>query len=375
MRVGLVVTGGVDRSGRERVIPALLWLIERLARQHDVHVFVLHHEARPSTYALLGATVHDLGRVRAVPGVRRALQTRRLQRAVAAMGGVDVLHGYWGLPGAAAVRVARRLGVPSVISASSGEWVALPDIQYGLQRRWWDRRAVASAMRDASAVTVGTEVVRSMATAHGVTARVIPMGVPRSVDAAGVDVMPERPPDGPPWRLIHVASINPVKDHDTLLRAFAIVRREIPDIYLDIIGADTREGHAARVADALGLRGQVVFHGFLPNDALAPMWARAHLHVVSSRHEGAGVAILEAGMAGVPTVGTRVGHIADGAPHRAVAVPPADAAALAAAIVRLLGDPVERTVIASTARSWALAHDADWTAATFDALYRDLTTR
>ncbi len=375
MRVGLVVTGGVDRSGRERVIPALLWLIERLARLHDVHVFVLHHEAQPSTYSLLGATVHDLGRVRAWPGLRRAIQRRRLLRAVEGIGGVDVLHGYWGLPGAAAVRVAQQLGVPSVISASSGEWVSLPDIQYGLQRRWWDRRAVAAAMRGASAVTVGTDWVKSMAATHGVTARVIPMGVPRIVDAAGVDMSPDRPPEGPPWRLMHVASINPVKDHDTLLRAFAHVRRTVPDVHLDIVGADTRNGEAARLVDALGLRGQVVFHGFLPNDALGSMWARAHVHVVSSRHEGAGVAILEAAMAGVPTVGTHVGHIADGAPHRAVAVPAGDAPALGDALLQVLADPVRRALLASTARTWALAHDADWTAAAFDALYSDVTKR
>ena len=43
MRIGLIVSGGFDRSGRERVTPSLLWLVERLARRHDVHVFVLHY--------------------------------------------------------------------------------------------------------------------------------------------------------------------------------------------------------------------------------------------------------------------------------------------------------------------------------------------
>jgi hypothetical protein len=33
MKVVVVVPGGFDRSGRERVIPALLWLVERLARR------------------------------------------------------------------------------------------------------------------------------------------------------------------------------------------------------------------------------------------------------------------------------------------------------------------------------------------------------
>lgn len=71
MRIGLVVTGGVDRAGRERVVPALLWLVERLARRHDVHVFALHHYREPCTYPLLGATVHDVGRVDGAPGLRQ----------------------------------------------------------------------------------------------------------------------------------------------------------------------------------------------------------------------------------------------------------------------------------------------------------------
>src|SRR5438128_2446244 len=40
MRIGVVVTGGVDASGRERVVPALLWLVERLARRDAARVTV-----------------------------------------------------------------------------------------------------------------------------------------------------------------------------------------------------------------------------------------------------------------------------------------------------------------------------------------------
>src|SRR5476649_545704 len=84
MRIGLVVSGGFDRSGRERVTPSLLWLVERLARRHDVHVFVLHYYPEPRSYSLLGATVHDIGRVAGPPGFRRRRQRRRLAAAVTA---------------------------------------------------------------------------------------------------------------------------------------------------------------------------------------------------------------------------------------------------------------------------------------------------
>src|SRR5215813_8817052 len=68
MRIAIVVTGGVDRSGRERVIPALISFIERQARRHEVVVYALRYHERPCTYPLVGATVHDLGRPR---GLRR----------------------------------------------------------------------------------------------------------------------------------------------------------------------------------------------------------------------------------------------------------------------------------------------------------------
>jgi glycosyltransferase involved in cell wall biosynthesis len=372
MRVGLVVTGGVDRSGRDHVIPALLGLIERLARMHDLHVFALHHERQPADYPFFGATVHDLGRVTAPPGFRRFAQQRRLRRAIDALGGVDVLHGYWGLPGVSTVRVARQLGIPSIVTADSGEWVSLPEIRYGLQRRRRDRVVLAGAMRDAAAVTVCTQVMADLAARHGVQARIIPIGLPAAAAYARASLDPTA--EGPPWRLLHVASLNPVKDHATLLRAMAAVVRRIPSAHLDIVGADMLGGAAERLAVALGFRSHVTFHGFLQTDRIAPLWARAHLHVVSSRHEAAGVVTLEAAMAGVPTVGTRVGYIADGAPARAAAVPVGDHAALADAIVGLLGDPTRRSMLAASARTWALAHDADSTATAFDQLYREVAT-
>lgn len=379
MRVGLVVTGGADRSGRERVIPALLWLIERLARHHDVHVFALHHDPEPATYPLLGAQVHNLGHASALPGLRRAAQRRRLCDAVEAYGGMHVLHAYWGMPAVVAAPVAHAARTPLIVTADSGEWVSLPEIAYGLQRRWQDRRAVAAAMRQARAVTVCTTFMQQLAAQHGVDARVIPLGVPSRYarndgpDPSALSRTPDCPPEGPPWRLMHVASINPVKDHDTLLRAMAALIARHPDAHLDIVGADTGDGAAARIAHALGLDDHVTFHGFLPSDRIEPMWARAHLHVVSSRHEAAGVVTLEAAMAGVPTVGTRVGYIADGAPDRAVAVPVGDPQALAEAMAALLANPARRLSLAAAARQWALEHDADHTATMFDRLYRDVT--
>jgi glycosyltransferase involved in cell wall biosynthesis len=73
----------------------------------------------------------------------------------------------------------------------------------------------------------------------------------------------------------------------------------------------------------------------------------------------------------VPTIGTRVGYVADWDGERAVAVNTGDADALAAGILALLADPDRRARLGAAARAWALEHSAAWTAARFDAIYRD----
>jgi glycosyltransferase involved in cell wall biosynthesis len=91
--------------------------------------------------------------------------------------------------------------------------------------------------------------------------------------------------------------------------------------------------------------------------------------VLSSRHETGPLVALEAAVAGVPTVGTMVGHIAEWAPDAAVAVPVGDWARLSTAIRQLLEDEDLRFRIAHEALERAVREDADYTAERFSALY------
>src|SRR5690606_13778934 len=116
-----------DRGGTHRVIPFLLWFIERIAREVELHVFALKQEPEPATWPLLGATVHNVG---ARP---RGL---RLLAAVAAehrRGRFDVLHAVWATPGAAAAVLGRALGVPVVTHLIGGDLSAFPRQRFGLR--------------------------------------------------------------------------------------------------------------------------------------------------------------------------------------------------------------------------------------------------
>ena len=101
MRIALVVPGGVDRSGEYRVIPVLLALISRLARQNDVHVYALNQESEQSDWVLDAATIHNIGsrrsRVRAVRAICTAHRKLRFDLVQAiwsgACGMVAVLCG------------------------------------------------------------------------------------------------------------------------------------------------------------------------------------------------------------------------------------------------------------------------------------------
>ena len=311
MRIALVVAGGVDRSGRERVIPALLALVERLARRHEVFVYVLRYHEHACSYPLLGATVRDLGRPR---GVRR--QYLALVEALKRDGAFDVIHGYWGLPcGLIASAAGRRLGIASVVTCDGGEFVAVPDIEYGSQYRLRQRLAVSTMCRYAKAITVGSEYQAGLARALGIEPTILPIGVDCSVFTPG----PRS--EGPPWRLLNVARQNPVKDQGTLLRAVRRLVSRGVDVHLDLVGEDTMDGAMPALAIELGLQSHVTFHGFLPTEAVIPLYQQAHLAVLTSLHEAAPVSILEAAACGTPVAGTAVGFVADWAPERAVAIP------------------------------------------------------
>jgi glycosyltransferase involved in cell wall biosynthesis len=365
MKLAFVVKGGLHPSGRVQVIPGWLTLLARLAERHDVHAFVTRHLPEPSTYLLRGITVHDLGR----PGVTRRFgrwsEWRSLRAALAIGGRFDVLHGFWADPGVLAALAGRRLHIPSVVTCDSGEFAALPAIEYGLQSHARGRSIVRLACGLATRVHVTTRFMEERARAHGID----PVRIPVGIDPARWPLAV--PAEGPPWRLLQVASLNRVKDHGTLLRALARVRRP-HDAHLDLVGEDTLDGQLAREATTLGLADVVHFHGFVPHDTLPRFYQAAHLYVQSSLHEAGGASVLEAAASGVPVVGTRAGHVSDWAPDAAGAVPPGEADALADVIVQLLDNRARRRALAAAARRFVVSHDIDWTARELTALYTDV---
>jgi glycosyltransferase involved in cell wall biosynthesis len=261
-------------------------------------------------------------------------------------------------------------GIPVVLHLNGGDLVSLPDIGFGgvqLPRR---RALLLAAAAAASQVTTPSRAMQRLACGFGIKAERVPLGV--ALDR-WPPVLP-RPREAGPAKLLSVGSLNLVKDHATLLHAVARLQGSGYAIELDIVGEDTLRGQVHALVRELGLEGIVKFHGFLTHERLRPLFSRATALVVSSRHEADPIVALEAAVAGVPVVGTAVGHLLDWAPHAALTVAPRDADALARTIARVIDDEALRLSLAHSAQRIALAENADWTAAQFLSIYDGLRT-
>jgi glycosyltransferase involved in cell wall biosynthesis len=367
VKLGLVVLGGVPPGPAVGRIPCIQWLIERLARRHTVHVFSMHGAPRPARYGLLGATVHHAG--------ARPIGLRTFAAIVAEhrRGPFDLFHAFWVVPsGAIAALAGRILRRPVLVHAAGGELVAIGDIGYGGLRTWPGRVAARFALRGAARITAASQPMLDAVAAMGYAAERVPLGV--DLQRWPV-VAPRSRRAGATARLLHLASLNRVKDQTTLLDAAQQLRNEGLDFRLDVVGQDTLGGAMQAYAQRLGLSDRVRFHGYVLHEELHDLVAGADILWISSRHEAGPIAVLEAAIVGVPTVGTAVGHIAEWAPEAAIAVPVGDGEALARETLALLRHDDRRLSVAREAQRRATAFDADWTAERFEALYRKVAPR
>jgi UDP-glucose:(heptosyl)LPS alpha-1,3-glucosyltransferase len=146
-----------------------------------------------------------------------------------------------------------------------------------------------------------------------------------------------------------VGRLAPMKGHEHLLAAWREVRARVPHAVLCVAGEGELEGELRARARELGLADGVRFLGF--QSELADLHRGVDLFVLASvRDEGASHALLAAMAAGLPSVVTDCGGLAETAGDGALVVPPADPAAMARAIVELLGDPARRARLAASAR-------------------------
>lgn len=149
-----------------------------------------------------------------------------------------------------------------------------------------------------------------------------------------------------PLRLLFVGNCTPLKGLDYLIEAISLLKDV--DLRLDIVGdVSIRPRYCdalVRKTKALGIDKRITFHGAITSEDIGRFHSQADIFTFPSLYEGFGIVLAEAMHAGLPIVATRTGPvneiIREG--ENALLVPPADSAALAAAIRKLAADPAMR---------------------------------
>lgn len=139
-----------------------------------------------------------------------------------------------------------------------------------------------------------------------------------------------------------VARLNAIKDHETLIRAFAIVQKQFPNTTLWIIGEGDEKPKLQNLARELELNNQLVFWG---NRSDVPeLLGQMDIYVFSTTiNEGFGIALIEA-IAKLPIIATDVAAcrevLANG--KAGLLVPPKNPEALANTLYRLFESQQQR---------------------------------
>jgi glycosyltransferase involved in cell wall biosynthesis len=157
--------------------------------------------------------------------------------------------------------------------------------------------------------------------------------------------------DGP--RVTVVANLIHYKGHEHFLRAWQEVLASYPRGVATLVGDGARRPHLQELTRTLGIEHAVRFVGVRRD--VPDLLSNADLYVHPSLQEGSSNAVIEAMAAGKPIVATAVGGsveaIRDGV--TGLLVPPADAPALARAMLQLLADPVAARAMGRRAREAA----------------------
>ncbi|HCT76379.1 MAG TPA: alpha-(1-2)-phosphatidylinositol mannosyltransferase [Micromonosporaceae bacterium] len=167
--------------------------------------------------------------------------------------------------------------------------------------------------------------------------------------------------------IVCVSRLVPRKGQDTLVRALPLIRREVPDAALLLVGGGPHRTKVQRLALELEVADHVVLTGSVPWQQLPAHYAAGDVFAMPCRTrnfgldvEGLGIVYLEASASGLPVVAGDSGGAPDAVREgeTGFVVPGRDAKALADRLITLLKDPALARKMGTAGRQWV---ETDWT--------------
>ncbi|HZK32153.1 MAG TPA: glycosyltransferase family 4 protein [Corynebacterium sp.] len=178
-----------------------------------------------------------------------------------------------------------------------------------------------------------------------------------SIIANGVDPVPDPLPRLTDDGALHLVTLSRLVPHKRLEHAIDTVAALVgkhPNVVLDVISSGWWEDNLRSYAIQRGVADRVIFHGQVTEDYKHALLARAAVHLMPSRKEGWGLAVMEAAQHAVPTVGYRAaGGLRDSIRDGETGVLVESLPGFIAAVGDLLDDPAHRGELGEEALAWS----------------------
>jgi glycosyltransferase involved in cell wall biosynthesis len=264
---------------------------------------------------------------------------------------IDLIHAHAALPcGHAAVLLSRELSIPCVVTVHGRD--AFFENQVRGYAGAWCKRVAQFVYRSASRVICISEKV-SDAVVDGAVFPINPLVIYNGVDAQMFSPVPAH---SPPDTILSVGNLIPIKGHELLLQALAVVLPNHPHFSCEIIGDGRERRRLTRLASDLNIARRVRFLGRQSRKQVAEAMRRCVLFALPSRYEGLGCVYLEAMSTERPVIACRGQGIAEIVDHgrNGWLIDPGNLQELIAALSTLLQNLQLRRQIGEAARRTVL---------------------
>jgi glycosyltransferase involved in cell wall biosynthesis len=207
----------------------------------------------------------------------------------------DLVHAQAFLPGISAWAIKKFKGIPIVFTVHG------TSIGTDLNNvfKTWLERLILTKIKYSAQITVSRDFLRI----NNVNKNII--HIPNGVDIKDFEKVKNHVSKKP--TLIYLGKLHPQKNLPNLINALSIVKKNIPEILLVIVGDGPQKDELTKQVKKLGLANNVIFKGALGGQEKVKLLKSSHIFILPSIYEGQPLTLLEAWAAKIPVIVTALG--------------------------------------------------------------------